>query len=195
MADPPAMPDQPVGEQHPVGLGNELGDVRLDLDRVIARRPAEPAGQPPEVRVHRDAGDAERVAEHHVRGLAPNARQRDQLFELVGHPPAEALGQRGRQAHHRLRLGVEEPGGPQDLGHVLRVRRGEILGGRVLGEQHRRGQVHPLVRRLRGEHRGDKQLEGALEVQLAVRLRVRLRQHPVDLPCPPHQRRCASRGS
>ena len=38
VADPPAVPDQPVREQHPVGLGDELADLRLDLDRVVARR-------------------------------------------------------------------------------------------------------------------------------------------------------------
>ncbi len=60
-------------------FGNERPDLLLDLVRVVLAGPAEPAGQPREMRVHRDAGYPERVAEHHVGRLAAHAGQRDQV--------------------------------------------------------------------------------------------------------------------
>src|SRR4029077_18458442 len=71
MADPPAVPDHPLRQVGPVLARDERRHLRLDLHRVGVRGPAEPAGQPPEVRIHGDAGDAEGVAEHHVGRLAP----------------------------------------------------------------------------------------------------------------------------
>ena len=55
----------------------------LDLDRILGVGPAEPVRQPAEVRIHGDAGDPERVAEHHVRGLPAHPGELDQLGELV----------------------------------------------------------------------------------------------------------------
>src|SRR5262249_37718593 len=61
VADPPPVPDQPVREHRPVLARDELAHLGLDLFRFEAPGPAEPPGQPPEVRVHRDARDAEGV--------------------------------------------------------------------------------------------------------------------------------------
>ena len=83
---PAAVPDQVVAEHRPVALGEQRADLVLDLDRVGLLGPAEAAGQPAEVRVHGDARDPERVAEHHVGGLATDAGQRDQVLELAAAP-------------------------------------------------------------------------------------------------------------
>src|ERR1700728_1878273 len=61
VADPAAMPDQPVREHRPLGLGKEGADLLLDLVRVILRRPPESAGEAAEMGVHRDARDAKGI--------------------------------------------------------------------------------------------------------------------------------------
>ena len=72
--------------------------------------PAEPAGQPPEVGVHGDAGHAERVAEHDVGRLAPDPGQGDQVLQPAGHLAAVALDQGLAQPDQRVGLGPEEAG-------------------------------------------------------------------------------------
>src|SRR6185437_14088177 len=49
--------------------------------------------------------------------------------------------------------------------------RGDLRGRVRDGEKLRRGEVYPLVGRLRGEDDRDQQLEGRRELQLALRIR------------------------
>src|SRR5207249_3024209 len=83
VAAPAAVEDQPVRQHRPVLLREQVADDVLDLDRVLLGGPAEAADQAAEMRVDGDAGNAERVAEDHVRGLPAGAGELHQLLELV----------------------------------------------------------------------------------------------------------------
>src|SRR4051794_36552892 len=56
VADAAAVEDHAVGEHRPLALGDQLGDLRLDLDRVLLGGPAEAADQPAEVGVDGQPG-------------------------------------------------------------------------------------------------------------------------------------------
>ena len=72
----------------------------------------------------------------------------------------------------------------EDRLELVGRRRGHRDGVREPGEQRRRRLVDAHVRGLRGQHRGDQQLERVAEVELAARVRVALRERPVDAPGP-----------
>ena len=123
MADAAAVPDQVVAEHHPVALGEQRADGVLDLDRVGLLGPAEAAGEPAEVGVDGDAGDAEGVAEDDVRGLAADAGQRDQVVEPRRHLPVVPLDEGGAELEQRVGLGPEEAERADDLLEVARAAR------------------------------------------------------------------------
>ena len=59
----------------------------------------EPAAQPADVGVDREAGEVEGHAAHDVGGLAAHARQGDEIVQSGRHLSVEALDQRLRHAH------------------------------------------------------------------------------------------------
>ena len=63
----------------------------LDLHRVGVHGQAEAPAEPADVRVDRDAGDGEGVAEDHVGRLAADAGQLHQLLHRRGHLAAVLL--------------------------------------------------------------------------------------------------------
>src|SRR2546421_12240779 len=66
-----AVVDERVAEERPLGTGEEISEVALDLDRVVAGAEPEAVGQAEDVSVHDHALVLrERGAEDHVRGLA-----------------------------------------------------------------------------------------------------------------------------
>ena len=163
--------------------GSSAVQLLLHHQRVVARGVAEPLREPHDVRVRGDAGDAERVAEHHVGGLATHPRQRHQVLEpWPGTSPPNRSTSAADSPMTDLVLARKKPVGSQDLLDLLRVRGGQRRRVRVAGEEGRRREVHPHVRRLRRQHRGDEQLERRREVELAVRVRVPHGERPVDPP-------------
>jgi hypothetical protein len=128
-------------------------------------------------------GDAhvgvERVAQHHVRRLAPHAGQDHERVHVGRHLAAVPLDERARHADEVLRLAAEETRRAHELLDVLGARRRERARVRVGGEERRGDHVHPLVGALRAEDGGAEELERAVERQLAVRVGVRL---PEPLP-------------
>ena len=89
---------------------NEQADGGFDLHRIGLACPLPAAAQPAEVRVDRDAGDAEGVPEHHVGGFAAESGQGDEIGHPVGHLTVEPLDQGLTQLDQRRRLVSEEPG-------------------------------------------------------------------------------------
>ena len=100
-------------------FSEQRADLVLDLDRVGLVGPAEAAGQPAEVGVDGDAGDAEAVAEHDVGGLAADAGQRHQVVEPRRHLPVVPLDEGGAQLEQRVGLGAEEAERADDLLELL----------------------------------------------------------------------------
>ena len=139
-----------------------------------------PAGEPAEVRVHRDARHAERVSQHHVGRLAADAGQGDQVLLLAWHLPAVPVAERLAEPDQAVGLGPEEPGRLDDLLQLGPVGRGVVRSGPVAAEQHRRHLIHQLVGGLRGQDRGDQELKRGGEVELGADVRVHLGEFAVD---------------
>ena len=177
-----AVEDDAVREHRPLALGEERGDLRLDLLRVLLRGPLPAPHQPPEVGVHGEARHAEGVAEHHIGRLA--ARRRAASPGPPGgpgtSPPKRSAQRRGQARAADLALARKKPVGPDQLLQLLRVGGGHVLGRRVRGEERGRRLVDPQVGGLGGQDRGDQQLEGVLEVQLGVGVRIDLGELAVD---------------
>ena len=124
-----AVEDQPVAEHRPVPLREQRADLVLDLDRVVLGGPAEAAGQPAEVGVDGDAGDAEGVAQHHVGGLAADAGQRDQVAAAAAAPPRRTA----RRGPGRARSASWSWPGRSRSSWIIVLQLGAVGGGVVGG--------------------------------------------------------------
>ena len=63
-----------------------------------------------DVAIDRQAGNAQRMAEHDVRRLASDARELDERLHRVRHFAAVVLDERARHAHQRFGFRSEEAG-------------------------------------------------------------------------------------
>ena len=111
LADAAAMQDQRVGCASPVGGRKGGAQLLFDDDRVVGARDADAIGDAEDVAIDGEAGDAERVPEHDVRGLAADARQLDERLHRPRHLSAMVGHQRGGHAFQRSRLGAEKARG------------------------------------------------------------------------------------
>ena len=131
-----------VRQHGPVAPREQARDLGLDLVRVGLLGPAEPAHEPPEVRVDGDPRDAERVAQHDVGRLATDPGQRDEVGEAAGHLAVVPLDQRLAQPDDRGRLGAEEAGRADEVLELLAV------GARRRRRRSDSGRTAPGVTRL-----------------------------------------------
>ena len=115
MAAAPAMPDDVMAQLRPILRPEQCTDRDLDLVRIGFGCPSETSHQPPEVGVHGDAGNAERVAEYHVRGLSAHAWESHQVLHALRHVTAEVLGEGGTELDQCVGLDPEEAGGLDEL--------------------------------------------------------------------------------
>ena len=173
VADPPAVEDHAVAEVGPLLLRHQLGDLGLDLDRVLLRGPAEPADQPAEVGVDGQPGDAEGVAEDDVGRLA--ARRPGRVTRSAIRPgtsPSNRSTSAWLRPRTEFAFARKKPVGLRISSSSARSAPAQGDGVGVAGEQRRRHLVDHLVGGLRRQHGGDQQLEGVGEVELAVRVGV-----------------------
>src|SRR5581483_3762574 len=167
-ADTAPVQDQRVGRARPPLFRQRLAQLLLDEDRIVALGDADPVRDAEDVPIHRQPGDAERVAEHDVRRLAAHARQLDELVHVGRHLAAMLGDESLRHAEQRLRLRAKKPGGVDQRFELRRRRLRERLRVRIFLEQHRRDQVDARVGRLRRQDRRDEQLERVPVMQLGV---------------------------
>src|SRR5215470_1329872 len=176
--------DEEMGRLGPARLGQERGEIIVNLLGIFRPGEPEPLAHACHVRVHGDGGDAEGVAEHDVGRLAPHAGKRDELLEGAGHSAAVALHQRLTHAHEGSGLGLEEAGGVdlllEDRGTSPRV----VFRSSVSREERPGDRVDALVRALRRQDGGGEELEGRGELELDPRFRIRLGEAPQDLDGP-----------
>src|SRR5438552_13117321 len=99
-ADVAAVQDQPVMRVLKELGRREFHQFLLYLQRVLARGEAGAVGDAKDVRVHRHGRLAERGVEHHVRRLAPDARQLLQRLAVLRHGAAVPLEEHLRQRDH-----------------------------------------------------------------------------------------------
>ena len=161
----------PVQDQPVVDIQLELGghhfeQLLLHLIHILAYRKAGAVRYPEDMGIDGDGGPAKGGVEHHVGGLAADARQGFQRFAVFRHLAAVALQQDGAGLDDVLGLGVEEANGLDvtldpvhpEAQHPLRGigHRIEFIGRLVDAD----------IGRLRREQHGDQQLERRVEIEL-----------------------------
>ena len=70
-------------------FGHALCDVPLNRPRGLRLGQSKTPAQARDVGIHRDPRQAEGIAAHHQRGLAPDAGQGGELVDAAGHLPIE----------------------------------------------------------------------------------------------------------
>ena len=155
-------------------LGPQRHQVALDPHRVGVRGPAKAPCQAPEMGVHRDARQAEGLAQHHIRRLAPNAGQSHQFLESGRHLPSEAIAELLAQGLQARGLCPEEASRMDDALDVGAIGASEISRSAVFGEELGRHLVDPAIGALGAQDRRSEQLQGRGEVQLALDIGVLL---------------------
>ncbi len=159
-ADAAAVQDQRIGRARPSFRRQQRAQLRLDGHGIVRTNQTDPVGDAQHVAIDRQAGHAERVAEHDVGGLASDAGQLRRV--RPSRPAPRRHGVRRARAPCRRsapRLHPEEAGGAESAARALRVGARQRRGVRIAREQRRRDLVHARVGALRGQDRRDEQLE------------------------------------
>ena len=152
--------------------GDALDQPVLNRAHGPARRQAGAVAQAEDVGVHGHGAFPEHHVQHHVRGLAADARQRLQRH-AVGRDLARVPGhQNGRKGGDILGLGLPQADAPDVGADALGAQRGHGGGGGRFGEQRGRRLVDGGVRRLRRQDHRDQQGEGVGVQQLRRRFGV-----------------------
>ena len=126
----------------------------------VSRGEPEPAGQPADVGVDRQPGQAEADAAHDVGRLAARRREGDEVVHRAsGTSPPKRSTRACGHADQAPRLVPEEPGRLDERLDLGGVGGGQVRGRRVAGEQRGRDHVHPLVGGLGRQDRRRQQLE------------------------------------
>ena len=165
----------------PLAFGNEAGDVRLDLDGILASAPRPAPCEAADVGVDGDSGHAKRISEDDVRRLPSDAGKLDELFQGPRHLAAVVRAQRGGKADARGRLGSVEAKGMENVFELKAVRVGKGLRSGIGFEKARGDGVDSRVRGLRREDGGHQQLEGIRVIQCARGVGIERRQAAVYL--------------
>ncbi len=152
--------------------GPQRHQVALDLHWIGVRGPAQTASQASQVRVDRDARQAEGLAQHDIGSLAPDAGQRHQLLQRSWHFTPEALAELLAQALQAGCLGAKEARRMDDPLELSPICAGEVLSRAVAREQFWRHLVHAHIRALRTQDGRSEQLKGGREVQFALHIRI-----------------------
>ena len=171
-ADPTTVKDQSEADVAPLVRRPQRTECRLHLHRVVEVGEPEAPAEAAHVGVDRQPRQAECHAAHDVAGLPPDAGQRHELDEFLGHLTGEPLAQGLRHGYQVACLALEEARGADDLLDLVEVgdRQRRCVG--IAGEQGGGHQVHPGVGALRGEDRGGEQFEGRPVVEFAHGFRV-----------------------
>ena len=173
VADLPAVEDHPVAEQRPLLCGSSsIRSCSTFTGSVCVVSPSRRL-KPADVRIDRDAGHAERVAEDDVGRLAADAGQVHQFLERSRHLAA-VLARRapGSTPECSSPCSGRSRWSGSSSSRSASSASANAFGGREAGEQGRRDQVHPLVGALGREDRGDEQLQRRPEIEAALRVRV-----------------------
>ena len=110
------------------------------------------------------------VAQHYVRSLTADARQRAQFRHCFGHFSAVFLDDFAHRAANAFRFVAIEARGFDRVFQLGERRVRIIFRGTIFPKQTRRDHVDPFVRRLRRENGRYEQLERIPKVQLAMRV-------------------------
>ena len=166
-----AVQDQPVVRIDAVALGNAREQPGLDFQLVAPRRQAGAVGNAEDMGVDRHRRLAERDVEHHVGGLAADARQSLQGLARARHLAAVALDQQSAGLVQVLRLVAVQADAADRLGQRGRPSASIFCGVLARGNRRRVALLTPASVAC-AESSGGQQLEHVAVLELAGRLRV-----------------------
>jgi len=172
-----------MGELRPGLRRHDRADVGFDDSGIGGVGEPDQAGEPPNVGVDRESGLAHGVAEHDVRGLAPDAGELQQALHRVGDFAVELFDDGFGRLNDMPRLRVVESAGENGLFELVTAAGGERGGVRPAFKQLPRDHVHALVRALGGKNRGDEELKRRRVLQKAFLGAVNGQKFVVDLFC------------
>ena len=134
VAGGPAEQNQSVAEIRPLFGRKTGGDFLLDFHGIGVcgppiRPPTQSSGYAHHMRIDRESGDIERVAEHDVRGFAADPRQAGQFIHRARHHAAESFVQCRGQSDEMLGFRTIEPQRMNDVFDLGRVCGRQVTGG------------------------------------------------------------------
>jgi len=155
------VPDEKVREASPVRARDDSLQVALDLHRVFLAGQTQALGESANVRIDDDPLRMSELGRDDIRGLSGDTRESEEILETARNLAVELLEQHTHRAANRFRL-LPEEAGRIDASLELLLRYGEVvLRLPVLLEQRTGDAIDVRIRRLRGEHHRDEELERA----------------------------------
>lgn len=102
------MKDERVAEDVPIGPGEQIHEITLNLGRLFRAREADPLSDPADMGVNDDAfRSREGDPKHDIGRLPTNPRQEDELVERPGHLAPMLLHEELRERDDVLRFLAE----------------------------------------------------------------------------------------
>ena len=173
----PAVPDQPVAEDRPLGPRHTAHQICFDIFRRTLFGKTEPLGKPLDVSVDDDAfGSAEGIAENNVCSLAADSRKSGEFRERARDFSVVRTEQSQCTALEVLGFGAKKSGGLDDGLQFGLWNVGVILGGPAAFKKDAGHLVDSNIGALGGEDGSHEQLERVAEQEFAMRVRVGLRE-------------------
>ena len=171
----PTVPDEEMGKEGPVVLGNDFYKCFLHLHGVVLAGQAHPAGKPAHMGVDDDAlGQIEGITKDHVRCFPADTGKLVEMFHGFWNFTAMVFDQAGGTATDGFGLGAKKPGGADETLQFRIGDFGKVVGRPASGKEGRGNLVDPLIGALGGEDRGDKQLQRVGVMKFAVSVGVGL---------------------
>lgn len=177
MTAAPSMEHQGVGPSRPILFRHPSRQIALDLFGAIALGKSQPSGQAAEMRVHDQPRFPEHLGPKQMRRFASDARQPHEGVEIFRNLPFVFAEEGLRQEVNGARLVPEETGGADFVFQRRQGYGGPIGGGAVFLEQGGGQFIHPAVRALCREDRGNRQFHRRGPIQLATSIRIGLPQN------------------
>jgi hypothetical protein len=156
--------DEQIGRAGPPFGRDQRAQPGFHLHRIVDMHEAQAIGDAQDVPIHGQARDAERVPEHHIGGLAADAREFCQGVHVGRHLSAMPLDEPTCHAHQRPGLLPEEPRRLDGRFELREVCAGQRVRVGIPLEQRWGDDVDPAIRGLRLEDSRDQQLERVAEV-------------------------------
>ena len=162
-------------------LRDDLVELRFHLVDGLPRREARPVGDAEHMRVDGEGLLTKSRVENDVRSLAPDPRQRLQLFARARHFRSILVDQCLAERDYVLGLGVEQADRLDRVPQRLLAKIHHLLWRLDAGEERSRRDIDAGVSSLGGEDDGDEQLIGIAGLELGRRRWVRLGEPPEEL--------------
>ena len=180
-ADAAAMILHQVAKADPLSFGNDFHQIKFDLVGIRLRRQAKPLGDTHHVRIDADSLFAEGVSQNDIRGLSPDAREAEEIFQVVGHLAAEALDELFAAIVNGfafVTIEIDLADLPLEAGQG---RVGIISRGAIGFEQLDCYLVDQIVACLGSEDQGDQELQRIAEVEIELGVGMNFFQTANDL--------------